>query len=105
MSCFGGTLQAGAVCTLWGNGFGTTANPLQDGVPAPLEENRTTGQCTLTIEGAAATVTYCGAAPSLVIDQLNFEYPAGVVSDFGQATATLTIGSVTARFLIPAPRP
>lgn len=103
MSCSGGTVQAGAICTLWGNGFGPKAKSLQDGVPAPLETLKTTGPCTLTIEGAAATVQYCGAAPGLVIDQLNFEYPAGVASDFGEAAATLTIGAVTARFVIPAP--
>ena len=104
MSCFGGTLQAGAVCTLWGNGFGEKEKSLQDGAPAPPAAVKVAGQCTLTIEGAAAAVQYCGAAPGLVIDQLNFVYPPGVASDFGEAQAILTIGSVAARLVIPAPQ-
>jgi arabinan endo-1,5-alpha-L-arabinosidase len=103
MSCLGGPVRAGAACTLWGNGFGKKEKSLQDGVPAPLEAVRTAGPCTLTIEGVVAAVQYCGAAPGLAIDQLNFEYPIGVSSDFGEATAILTIGSVAARFAIPAP--
>ena len=103
LTCVGGTVQAGAICTLWGNGFGEKQEPLQDGAPAPPRAINTTGQCTLTIEGAVAAVQYCGAAPGLVIDQLNFVYPAGVASDFGQATATLTIGIVAARLVVPAP--
>jgi uncharacterized protein (TIGR03437 family) len=103
LTCVGATVQAGAFCTLWGNGFGEKEEPLQDGSPAPPRTVNTKGQCTLTIEGAVAAVQYCGAAPGLVIDQLNFVYPAGVVSDFGQVTATLTVGTVTARLVVPAP--
>jgi arabinan endo-1,5-alpha-L-arabinosidase len=103
LSCSGGTVHAGADCTLWGNGFGEKEESLQDGVSAPPRAVNTRGHCTLTIEGAVATVQYCGAAPGLVIDQLNFEYPAAVASDFGEATATLTIGLVAARLVVPAP--
>jgi uncharacterized protein (TIGR03437 family) len=105
LTCFGGTVQAGAVCTLWGNGLGPKSMPLQDGAPAPLEAVKTASPCTLTIEGAPVSVQYCGVAPGLVIDQLNFTYPAGIASPFGQAAATLTIGSITARLTIPAPIP
>ncbi len=103
LSCSGGRVQAGALCTLWGNGFGEKEESLKDGAPSPLRIVNTKGRCTLTIEGVAATVQYCGAAPGLVIDQLNFVYPAAVASDFGEATATLTVGLVSARILIPAP--
>ena len=105
LSCLGGTVRAGAVCTLWGNGFGSKQKALQDGAPAPLEANETTSPCTLTIESAPAMVQYCGAAPGLVIDQLNFTYPAGVASSFGQATTILTIGNVASRLVLPAPTP
>ena len=103
LTCAGATVQAGAVCTLWGNGFGEKEDALHDGAPAPPRAVNTKAQCTLTIEGVVASVQYCGAAPGLVIDQLNFVYPAGVASDFGEATATLTIGPVSARFAVPAP--
>jgi uncharacterized protein (TIGR03437 family) len=56
-----------------------------------------THTCTLSI-GAQAAVTYCGAAPGLVIDQLNFVYPA----DAAGTDATLTINGVSGTFNLPA---
>ena len=97
------------VCTLWGNGFGPKNGASVDGVPAtsapamltPLE---TASNCALTIDGKAAIVDYCGASPGLIIDQLNFEYPSGLPSGSSFFDATLSIGGVTGRFRIPAPK-
>lgn len=99
----GCTPGAGAACTLWGNGFGPKNGAQRDGAPpdaSVLANLMTPGPCGLTIGGQAAQVLYCGAAPGLVIDQLNFVYPdiAGTASP---AEATLTIGGATGRFRIP----
>ena len=66
----------------------------------------------MTIGGVAATVTYCGAAPGLINDQLNFTYPAGVPSG-APVRAVLTVTNptgrvltlATGRFWLPAPTP
>jgi uncharacterized protein (TIGR03437 family) len=88
--------QAGAYCTLWGNGFGPTNPPLTDGTLAPASPLPwTVNKCALTIGGVTANVTYCGAAPGEAIYQLNFEYPPGVAASAGNsavATGTLSIG-------------
>jgi uncharacterized protein (TIGR03437 family) len=84
--------QPGAVCTLWGNGFGLTNPPQTDGAPAPGSPlPRTVNSCSLTVGGVPATVTYCGAAPGEIIDQLNFIYPSGVTSPICPVAATITI--------------
>ena len=107
VTCFNSAVTEGAVCTLWGNGFGTTNSPQQDGVPAsaasPLDALRTSGACTLSVGGASATIQYCGAAPGQIIDQLNFVYPAGVPAGSLPVDATLTIGSASATFQVAAP--
>jgi len=104
MTCPNGAVVPGANCTLWGNGFGPKQAAQQDGVPAPLEAIRTSAECELTIGGVTANVQYCGVAPGLIIDQLNFEYPAGVASPFGTVSARLKIGEVSADLTIPAPQ-
>jgi uncharacterized protein (TIGR03437 family) len=82
----------GEYCTLWGNGFGPTNPPLTDGTPAQaLPLPKTANSCSLTIGGVPANVTYCGAAPGEVIDQLNFVYPAGVPVEICAVQATITI--------------
>jgi len=48
-------------------------------------------------------VDYCGAAPGLIIDQVNFAYPSGISSGTPYVDATLTINGVTGRFRVPAP--
>jgi hypothetical protein len=48
-------------------------------------------------------VSYCGAAPGEIIDQLNFTYPSGVSTSSPYADAVLTINGVTGRFRVPAP--
>src|SRR5579885_1299029 len=67
-------------CAIWGNGFGPKNGPSQDGAPpaqgSSLTALRTQATCTMMIAGLAAKVDYCGAAPALIIDQLNFEYPS-----------------------------
>ena len=103
-------VKAGGVYQLWGNGFGPKNGPQQDGVPSvyngtltPLEVQGSPAACALTIGGQNAMVTYCGAAPGLIIDQLNFVYPTGVARDQAYAEAALTINGVTGRFRVPAP--
>jgi uncharacterized protein (TIGR03437 family) len=107
VTCFNSAVTAGAVCTLWGNGFGGTNSPQQDGVPAsasaPLNALSASGACTLSISGQSAGIQYCGAAPGQVIDQLNFVYPAGVPAGPLPVDATLTIGSASATFQVAAP--
>jgi uncharacterized protein (TIGR03437 family) len=97
------TLQPGAVCTLWGNGFGPTTSALTDGTPAPLEALWTANTCTLTIGGVNATVDYCGAAPGEIIYQLNFVYPSGAASDGATAKGTIAINGNTGNIVVPAP--
>ena len=103
-------VSSGATYQLWGNGFGPKNGPQQDGAGAaytgaldPLEVPGGPAACQLTIAGIQATVTYCGAAPFEIIDQLNFIYPAGVTPGLPYVDATLTINGVTGRFRVPAP--
>ncbi|MGB7762768.1 MAG: glycoside hydrolase family 3 C-terminal domain-containing protein, partial [Bryobacteraceae bacterium] len=102
------TVQAGGTYQLWANGLGPKNLPEQDGVGDgatninDLSVAGGTASCQLTIGGVAATVTYCGAAPGLIIDQLNFTYPAGVPSG-APVQAVLTINGATGIFWLPAP--
>ena len=80
-SVFAVTCSA-ANCALWGNGFG----------PAP-------SGCKLTIGGVDAPVSYCGAAPGLLISQLNFVYPSDVTS----RNASLTVSGVTSAVTLGLP--
>jgi beta-glucosidase len=100
--------QAGNTYQLWANGLGPKNAPEQDGVGdgAPTLNGLSvvggTASCQLTIGGIAATVTYCGAAPGFVIDQLDFTYPAGIPPG-AAVPATLTINGATGQFRLPAP--
>jgi uncharacterized protein (TIGR03437 family) len=100
MGCVNGT-----ACTLWGNGFGAKNGVARDGIaasaaPYSLSDLETVASCTLTIGGAAAQVTYCGAAPGQIVDQLNFIYPSG-----SSATdAVLSIGNVSGFLKLPPPQ-
>jgi len=102
-------VQAGQTYQLWGNGFGPKNMPEQDGVgdtAATIDALSVVGgtaACQLTIGGQPATVTYCGAAPGEIIDQLNFTYPAGVSTASPYVDSTLTINGVTIHFRVPAP--
>ena len=111
-------VQAGNTYQLWANGLGPKNLPEQDGVgDAATNINDLsvvggTAACQLTIDGIAATVTYCGAAPGLIIDQLNFTYPSGIPSGAPvQAVLTITnptgrvLTVATGRFWLPAPPP
>jgi len=101
LTCPDGLAQPGAFCTLWGNGFGPTSPPLSDGTPAPAAPLAwTVNACTLTIGGVTAKVTYCGAAPGEIIDQLNFVYPSGIASVNGVAAATVAIGGSVGNFTL-----
>jgi len=103
-------VQAGGVYQLWANGLGPKNLPERDGVgdaATSLNDLSVVGgaaSCQLTIGGIAAAVTYCGAAPGYIIDQLNFQYPAGVPSG-APVEAVLTINGSTGRFWLPAPTP
>ena len=96
---------------LWANGLGPKNSPEKDGAPAvfnggsltPLEVPGSPASCQLTIGGQSAAVNYCGAAPGLIIDQVNFTYPFGVSSTAAYVDATLTIHGVTGRFRLPTP--
>jgi beta-glucosidase len=102
------SVKAGSTYELWANGLGPMTSPLQDGVPAPAAELQVPGgptSCQLTIGGQPATVVYCGAAPTEIIDQVNFTYPAGVSTSSPYVSATLTINGVTSHFRVPAPAP
>ena len=112
------TVQAGNTYQLWANGLGPKNLAEQDGVGDgatninDLSVVGGLGNCQLTIGGVTATVTYCGAAPGLISDQLNFTYPAGIPSG-APVPAVLTVynstGRVlsftTGRFWLPAPTP
>lgn len=100
----GCTPKAGATCVMWGNGFGAVASKLSDGVPAPPAVNPVTGGCTLTIGGAAAAVSYCGSAPGLVIDQLNFTYPAVVPGTGPTVPAVPTVNGASVNLVLPVNR-
>jgi uncharacterized protein (TIGR03437 family) len=113
LSCPNGTVEAGvsaikpqpgAVCTLWGNGFGPTNPALADGTPAPASPLPwTVNTCALSIGGVTANVQYCGAAPGEVIYQLNFFYPSGVAANGATAAGTITINGNTGNIVVPAP--
>lgn len=103
LTCQNGVPHAGDYCTLWGNGFGPTNPALQDGTPAPLSPLAyTAAPCTLEIGGASATVSYCGAAPGLIIYQMNFVYPAGVAANGSTAQAKITINGNTGNIVVPS---
>jgi uncharacterized protein (TIGR03437 family) len=102
LTCPDNTPQPGAVCTLWGNGFGATSPALADGTPAAASPALpwTVNKCTLTIGGVAADVIYCGGAPGEIIYQLNFVYPAGVVPVGGTAIGTISINGISGKFML-----
>jgi uncharacterized protein (TIGR03437 family) len=102
--------QAGGVYQLWANALGPKGAPEQDGVPvqytgslAPLTVAAGTSSCQLTVGGQPATILYCGAAPGLIVDQVNFTYPSGVTSTTPYVAAALTVTGVTGHFRLPAP--
>ena len=103
------SVKAGTVYQLWANGLGPKNSPQQDGAPptyarlTDLEVPGSPAACQLTIGGQPAEVEYCGAAPGLIIDQINFTYPSGVSPAAPYVDATLTIDDVTGHFRVPAP--
>jgi len=101
-------VQAGSTYQLWANGFGPKNGAATDGAPpvyaGSLDPLQVPGGCQLTVDGKVASVLYCGAAPGLIIDQLNFVYPAGVSTTAAYVEAALTIGGVTGNFRLPSPR-
>ncbi|HEV8040806.1 MAG TPA: glycoside hydrolase family 3 C-terminal domain-containing protein [Bryobacteraceae bacterium] len=103
-------VTAGMQYQLWANGLGPKNSPQLDGVPAvstgslkSLEVPGSPASCRLTIGGQSAVVDYCGAAPGLIIDQVNFTYPSGISTTAPYVDATLTIGGATGRFRLPTP--
>jgi uncharacterized protein (TIGR03437 family) len=99
-------IATGSECILWGNGFGQKNVAEVDGAPSnpsSLAAIETVNACTLAIDGQPAEIAFCGAAPYLIIDQLNFVYPGGVTAGTQTVSATLTINGVTGAFPVPAP--
>jgi uncharacterized protein (TIGR03437 family) len=110
LTCYDNNIvTAGAVCTLYGNGFGAKNSASQDGVPASIPGGgsisalEVPGGCQLSIAGVSASVSYCGAAPGEVIDQMNFTYPNGVAVSSNPTYAFLTVDGISGYFLIPSP--
>ena len=104
LTCPDGAPRPGDACTLWGNGFGPTDPPLQDGAPGPVDPLAYTATpCTLSVGGINAKVTYCGAAPGLIIYQMNFVYPTGVKAAGSTAQAEIAINGNTGRIVVPTP--
>ena len=100
------SVKANSTYQLWANGLGPKDTPLTDGMPAPGAAVQVPGgpsACAMTVGGQPATVVYCGAAPTEIIDQVNFTYPAGVTSPTGYVGATLTVNGATSHFRVPAP--
>jgi len=101
-------IQPGGTYELWANGLGPKNLPEQDGVgdtATDINDLSVIGgqaSCQLTIGGMAAVVDYCGAAPGEIIDQVNFIYPPALTAA-APVEATLTIGGVTGKFLLPPP--
>lgn len=94
------TSSTQGVGVLYGNGFGPATTAVADGAANPDAAVPTVNSCSLTIAGQPAVVEYCGVAPGEIIDQLNFQYPAGAGSGIAIFVATLTINGVTGTFLI-----
>ncbi len=86
-----------ANCTAWGNGFGPKGVPAPDGGPYTAA-SAAANPCALSIGGAPVPVSYCGSAPGLIIDQLNFTYSGPL-----PAVANLNIGGSVGTFQIPSP--
>jgi len=81
---------AGADCTLRSYGFGAKTVGQQDGVPPSASPYPfTTNAWALTIGGLTVQITYCRAAPGLIIDQFNFAYPTAGFPVSGTVAATL----------------
>jgi beta-glucanase (GH16 family) len=90
------TQCAGSNCTAWGNGFGPKDQPVPDGSPYTAAA-ATANPCTLSIGGAPVPVSYCGAAPGQLIEQLNFTYSGPL-----PALANLNIAGAVGTFQIPS---
>jgi len=104
VTCGEGIPKAGAHCALWGNGFGVTVPPQLDGTPAMLSPlAHTANSCYITVGGHPAAVTFCGAAPGLIIHQLNFIYPAAVAATGSTVLAEILINGNTGSVILPSP--
>jgi uncharacterized protein (TIGR03437 family) len=104
------TSRAGAACVLWANGLGPKNTALSDGTPAPiipalstLEVQGGSKNCQLSVQGKPAQILYCGAAPGLVIDQLNFVYP-DLTASTGPVSGMVSVRGFSSNFLLPGPR-
>ena len=102
LTCLGPE-RPGSACSLWGTGFGPKAVPQRDGTPSDVSRaSENIRDCALKIAGVMAAVTYCGAAPGLIIDQLNFIYPSiNALPKSSFLPATLIVGGNTTEILVP----
>ena len=102
LTCPGVAPIAGSQCTIWGNGFGPTKPAQADGKPSdPAKPTPTLNQCSLTVGGLSAAVSYCGMSPGLVVYQLNFVYPSGAAGSSTTVPAEIIVAGSTGRFLLP----
>jgi uncharacterized protein (TIGR03437 family) len=101
--CLTGMPQAGATCTMLGDGFGPLVTALQDGYPAPSNGDKLQVSCLLSIANINATVSYCGADPGVPADRLDFVYPTDVPRTSANVNAVLTIGTQSVSFPVPSP--
>jgi uncharacterized protein (TIGR03437 family) len=87
-------IDGGKVIQLFGTGFGQLATPSQDGQLATAAVP-TVQTVTATVGGKTATVTYSGAAPTIVngVQQINVQIPAGLAA--GNAEVILQVGGVS----------
>lgn len=102
--CLSGAPRAGTTCSVFGDGFGPLVTTLPNGYPAPANGNSVQTSCQLTIGGVSAKVLYCGLAPGLFVNRLDFVYPYGVPRLTSTTKALLTIGSKWFSFQIPSPQ-
>ena len=102
LTCVGSSPQPGVTCTFWGTGFGPTIPPQSDGVPATAGVPAVTASpCLLSVGGQPAVVTYCGAAPGLLVYQMNFVYPTGAQATGAVVPARITINGNTGIATLP----
>ncbi|MEO8368282.1 MAG: family 16 glycosylhydrolase, partial [Candidatus Solibacter sp.] len=102
--CGSGAPKAGTTCTVFGDGFGAVTIPLQNGYPALAIGDPLQATCQLKIAGLTAKVSYCGLAPGMFVNRLDFVYPSGVPRMPATAAAVLTVGSKTFSFQMPSPQ-
>jgi uncharacterized protein (TIGR03437 family) len=87
--------RVGDILTAYGTGFGALTPPLATG-QIPQGTASANGPVSVSIGGvalAASDILYAGAAPGLIIDQLNFRVPVTVAA--GNQPIVISIAGVS----------